>query len=307
MDCHADTSSLKDRKIDYVGLIDRMKSNRISITRAWEEVLRTRNKLLPPFLFKYMSFYGDNIDDEELNLNKLNSIRDRRVHLSAQTELNDPFDCKGYYYDSDAIDSLRKPELRKTHANNHYSDLIRMASFTENGFNCMPMWAHYANNHQGICLAYDVSDVRNRFLRNAVFPVQYTIDRRDLTQYFISEVSDYRKKSKTDADKLSPSGDASNWSLTSALQIGSFIKQTSWSYEAEWRCCISVHEAIIYNNGPVKQEIDATPSAIYIGWKREGAIQECLISIGNTIGIPVYKMTFDDSSPRYELVPKLLN
>lgn len=43
----------------------------------------------------------------------------------------------------------------------------------------MPMWAHYANNHAGFCVSYDMKE--NKQLSGCTFPVQYTNQRIDIT------------------------------------------------------------------------------------------------------------------------------
>ena len=41
----------------------------------------------------------------------------------------------------------------------------------------MTMWAHYSNNHQGLCVSYDMTVKENILLKGCTFPIQY-VDKR---------------------------------------------------------------------------------------------------------------------------------
>ena len=51
---------------------------------------------------------------------------------------------------------------------------------------------------------------------------------------------------------------------------------------------------------------NAVPTAIYIGLKCSEENSKKLLEIGKSIGAKVYKMTFDEHSSEYNLIPKLL-
>ena len=61
----------------------------------------------------------------------------------------------------------------------------------------MPMWAHYSNNHQGFCVAYDMKNPENTKLAGCTFPVQYTNERLDITDY----MKNYVKMVLSEIDK----------------------------------------------------------------------------------------------------------
>ena len=44
------------------------------------------------------------------------------------------------------------------------------------------MWAHYASNHTGICMEYDLKDLNEKYILNWCYPVKYE-DNYDYTNY----------------------------------------------------------------------------------------------------------------------------
>ena len=75
------------------------------------------------------------------------------------------------------------------------------------------MWAHYANNHRGICVEYDLIEI-NRVMQFTAIPVIYS-DERPCFRFFDP------KSIEKDIHRLFIH------SLTS--------KSPEWSYEKEWR------------------------------------------------------------------------
>ena len=78
------------------------------------------------------------------------------------------------------------------------------------------------------------------------------------------------------------------------------LKHITWSYEKEFRCTIA-------SNAPGAPFVNATPNEIYIGMDCDSNYASELKSIANTMGIPVYKMQFDDLADSYELNPVSFN
>ena len=88
----------------------------------------------------------------------------------------------------------------------HREPEYKIACFSENK-DSIPMWAYYANNHQGICLEYDVQSLTgdNAKLKEAFCKVHY---------------SEYRPRD-IDVD------DGRNRAL--------IVKGSQWAHEHEWR------------------------------------------------------------------------
>jgi len=137
----------------------------------------------------------------------LETIRDRRIKISRISSLNDPFELLGF--------NLRDRNRRKLL--NKFKDWID----SEFGLVCMStdwthplMWAHYADMHKGLCLAFEVPD-SDSFQR-----VLYRPDRPDPPSSF------------SDISKISENIDA--------MKSNFFSKFTAWEYEREYRLLVEL-------------------------------------------------------------------
>jgi hypothetical protein len=170
----------------------------------------------PGFLFKY----------HPLNIHLVELMTQAEFYLSSKSELNDPLDSA---YTIDQEDYMRLYFEKYPHlANDNESiervkwlfekrlenfasdwtsgidDLtsrMRVACFTEDGDNSL-MWSHYANNHSGVCLKFDLA--RDDNFKKSVQPVKY---RNKLVE--IKKLSDLKRCLLT--------------------------KLTTWKSEREWR------------------------------------------------------------------------
>ena len=107
------------------------------------------------------------------------------------------------------------PELeRQINDYNRISELVKIACFTEIPVN-LPMWAHYADNHEGICLEYDVKGLHEN-LANMIFPVKYVDELLDIMKFVLA-------KNCIDQNQA-------NVATYMCIQ-----KLNDWSYEKEWR------------------------------------------------------------------------
>lgn len=143
---------------------------------------------------------------------------------------------------------------------------------------CELMWAHYANEHKGFCIEYDVraTNKRTLFLRESTLPINYT-DEKYVT-----------------IDQLNLTNEKTGRFCMEA----SIIKSTAWSYEREWRTFFKSKEE--------HQKEDFFPvTAVYLGARISNEIETRLLSICKTKGIPVYKMFPDVKT--HKLIPAMIN
>jgi hypothetical protein len=131
------------------------------------------------------------------------------------------------------------------HSLTMFRNNIKVVCFTESLYN-MPMWGNYADNHKGICIEYDFSQLEpNHDFIKMLYPVGYETKRYDITNVLKSLVSGEFK---------------SNPYVLFFLVL---LKHKSWEYEKEWRVLDFDFEETSGNgalvNCPVK------PSAIYFG------------------------------------------
>jgi hypothetical protein len=271
-----------ENPMDYI-----LAMNLINQASNKNEVFMTIYKItrlhLPDVLFKFFSF----TDDIALNESKLVTVQNQNIYMSDVKNLNDPFDSKAYFY---RPDELKKYERLNGHDFNMINDLtlsIKIAALTANNVNSMPMWAHYANNHMGFCLSYDMKDKRNIELSGCTFPVQYTSERIDITDLIDNQV----RKIITEIEKQSTEGkkviQIDDLTLIFMKSFYCNIKHKAWSYEKEYRCIVgSTDEGM-----PL---LPAIPKEIYIGVNCLQTYADRLIRIANQLQIPAYRMVFDE-------------
>lgn len=166
----------------------------------------------------------------------LNSIRNNQMWYSAPCNFNDVFDCDIAMDDKEILNETLKlvPDRRGIRPGSKmWKDLQKIvnqnlktlqATFSELrntvGVSCFSesedsllMWAHYANNHRGICVEYDLLEINN-ILKFTAIPIIYSQERTRFNLF---------KPERIENDAIG----LFIQSLTS--------KSPEWSYEKEWR------------------------------------------------------------------------
>lgn len=193
---------------------------------------------IPKRLYKYGNFKKDYWKE---------TIYKGKIHRSPAKVFNDPFDCKANFDFKKVVSKGKfRDELIKEYGKDvdAFSDLpdkamqtimeqlrgcIYVSCFSE-VWNSILMWAHYANNYNGFCVEYDMSQVRYNLICN-LFPVLYEKYYIDITDKLLN----YNKNAGT---------------------ICNLSKAEEWSYEKEWRI-IEGHDNPIYFRKQLK--------AVYLG------------------------------------------
>jgi len=260
-----------------------------------EEVFKSIYKVarlyIPDVLFKYYSL----TDDINLNEQKMDILQQKKIFMSDAKYLNDPFDSKAFYYNAN---ELKKYEILQEYDGrliDDFTDFTKLTSLTSNRISSMPMWAHYANNHMGFCVSYDMSE--NTTLRGCTFPVQYTDERVDITSLMDTQVQMilYEKEKQIAEGKREIL--LNDLSLIFVTILLNNIKHSSWSYENEFRCTMGFNaEGMPYT--------PAVPKEIFIGMKCTPTYEERIVKIAKKLKTPVYKMKFDELSSDYNLIPE---
>lgn len=163
-------------------------------------------------------------------------------------------------------------EYLSDHANSINKGLYRFACFTETNMN-LPMWAHYADNHEGICLEYDISAMKPKRLKNNFFPIFYT-------------------------DKLPNEFNAPYKKLAFTFYYKILIhKLSDWSYEKEWRFLFDASfwykdlDAIPDEFWDVGQKIKfMRPIKIYLGYRVNDENTKAMKEIAKKYKIPIARM-----------------
>lgn len=211
-----------------------------------DEANRLKQQNIPKSLFKYQPIRDYNI--ETLGSNEL--------WFSKANALNDPFDCKATYYNINTLTDYLKDKVPSSVIKElgsienfindgieHLRSSVRLTCFTES-FTNMPMWAHYGDNHQGVCIEYDFSQlpVENDFSKH-LYPVGYESNRYDITNLLRMLFTE---------DQLDP--------RINLLFFIMLMKHKSWAYEKEWRI-------LFFNPSPNggKEKCPIIPKSVYFG------------------------------------------
>ncbi|NMA50063.1 MAG: DUF2971 domain-containing protein [Tissierellia bacterium] len=284
-----------ENPMDYLKAMDLI--NKSNISSVKNEVFKTIYKVtrlyIPDKLFKYYSL-NDNIN---LNEQKLNTLEQKKIFMSDAKYLNDPFDNKAYYYSSDELkkyDRLAKCDGKLI---DDFSSFSKVSALTSNNVNSMPMWAHYANNHAGYCVSYDMKS--NTQLSGCTFPVQYTNERIDITSLMVQQVETMIKEIEIQSTKGRKQILLDDLSLVYMSSFFCNIKHISWNYENEFRCTTgATAKGMPY--------VSAEPKEIYIGMNCVPSYTDRIIKIAKELQIPVYKMDFDEQGSEFNLIANRL-
>lgn len=269
-------------------------SNEPAVTNeVFKRIFQITRLYIPDTLYKYYSL----TDNTELNEKKFNTLLQKKMFLSEVKDFNDPFDCKAFYYNATVLSKYDRLKHCNGRVIDDFSSMQRVASLTECGVQSMPMWAHYAHNHEGFCAVYDMNDQDNHAMKSCTFPVQYTDQRIDITSVmdsFVEAALHELEVQQAAGNKVILIHDLKVVYIPVLLCN---IKHSSWSYEKEYRCTQAAQSPNIPFVGAKPKEI-----LIGINCKKENATQ--LHTIGNALGIPVHQMVFDEVTEEYCLQVK---
>ena len=141
----------------------------------------------------------------------------------------------------------------------------------------MELWAHYAQNHEGFCVEYDltrpIADSReNAMILGGLLPCEY-----GAKQIILSKRKIYKYINKI------PLTAYEQMELDKSLMLSFITKSSSWKYENEWRLLLPVDICKIYDNMipffPIK--------AIYIGCRMHRDNREYLYCLAKHKDIKV--------------------
>lgn len=263
---------------------------------AFKNLYNVIRLYIPTTLYKFYSL----TDDVTLNGQKLSTLRNKQVYMSAISDFNDPFDGKAFYYNPKSLAGIKYLQEHGGRLIDDFTAFNRGTAFTENDTSCMPMWAHYSNNHRGYCVAYDMKAPENLALSSSTFPIQYTDQRLDITSY----MKKYAEMVSEEADRRISQGSVEillkDMSIVYLAVFLCNIKQRTWQYEKEFRCTVAANaEGMPY--------VTAVPKAIYVGMNCSEKNRDELVLIARQLSVPIYQMKLDELSENYVLVERPLD
>ena len=224
---------------------------------------------LPLRLYRYRSLKDDNALKRELDV-----IKNSYLWCSDFTSLNDPME--GIFRPSSLINEANAIEIKK---------LIEhgIACFSES-YNNELMWAHYAGNYGGICIAYNSKRLQRRLDDTA----------RLVRVAYVEEVP---RLGSSEANDILGASVVSK--LDSPARHVLSYKKLNWYYEREWR----VLGKIGHNTFCGSSSIERRPliNHIYLGSRIKKEHKEKIIEQSKYLGFTVRQMRVSDYSHKWEV------
>ncbi len=271
----------------------------------FEEAINYRTSNMPRHLYKYISLHEDveceilngNCKKFNLNQKKFDSLKDNKLWLSKFENLNDPFEYKAMFLDTEKLKSAGCPIEVVEEAYTSIKNLFMITSFTTTIIDNMPMWAHYANNHKGFCVEYKVNNPR------LIFPISYEEDRTAIASIITNYINIANKLYTGEIKE-------DNLEYQKYVHIflhNAFIKHKSWLYEEEYRLAYTNFNSESITNGISisLQKLGLEVESIYIGMKCSKLNKNKLIEIARSNSFKVFDVLLD--SKEYKLVSNLID
>lgn len=161
-------------------------------------------------------------------------------------------------------------------------------------FNKSQMWSHYADNHRGFCVEYDIAAIKENIkLKYSPYEFynnenEYVEERLPLTLLAgLFPIIYTSRRVRLPYTKLSNISRLNEAEIEEILYKSYITKSSNWNYENEWRLIIEDKISRFYNNKIPFPYI----SKIYLGCKMSDYDIEQMIELGNELGVEVLKMT----------------
>lgn len=280
------------KKIRYVLKEAKKKSDVSIIYKALDtELLPVARNMFPEKLYKYYQLNND----ENSNQRKFDTLKNNLIWSSIYSEFNDPFECQYMYLEKEDFVAMGFPDDTKKIWDMIMEKIrqrITTICFTQNP-NDMPMWAHYANEHKGFCVEYEIIDPSN------LYPVFYVENRMKTQGLFIELVYRLFCESATAEEKSS---------ILKHIMLLSAFKDKSWESEREIRAIFINSKDDMNPTGKLYscKDIGVAPSKIYIGAKCTDENRKLLINIAKLLAIE-YEICEVSSGASFSVVSKTKN
>jgi hypothetical protein len=221
----------------------------------------------PSQLYRYRSLRRMGRDDDDVMEEEFAAIEEGYIWTSPYMRMNDPME--GTFFAREAFDGDRGQVLQSLR---YGKESTGIACFSETPTNEL-MWAHYADEFRGFCLAYDFSDLRAGMDDECTF-----------SRLFYTE-------NPPELDLADPDKETNVRRVLSS-------KSQKWAYEREWRIFTTQMGAILYGNPQVVR-------TIYVGNRMPYQHQERIRELGERLNIEVsnmdlygYQVRFDNTGER---------
>lgn len=275
-------------QLNYDKYIDLLESGKNS------EAAKYKISCIPNRLFKYVSLKnGKDLlkGDRELNDKKITTLRENRIHMDKLSSYNDPFEGAFFILDKNKLEEFGWKGDNVQNILDFLTVNWTVCSLAATGYENMPMWAYYANNHQGFCIEYRFTDKQKKY----ILPVAYEDKRRCVNGLITNLIAEEYKLARNakGAESLSINSQMANV----FLYLSMAVKHKSWAHEKEYR--------IIDVNG--RSDFPAMASNVYIGMNCSDENKDKICDAVDKIDFcHAYQMKFIRNEEKFELAKELL-
>lgn len=191
-----------------------------------------------------------------ISKNQLSALSQGKIWYSKPARFNDPFDTKFYVtgrkhtYASTVPPSAMGQNMSNTSVSTkqslkpqldqfqHGIEKLGILSLAQSNKNLL-MWAHYANDHKGMCIEFSRESGTELADEEAIRPIHYTNNHPTLSTQSLK----------------------SQESIEASMKRILYAKSEHWEYEQEWRHIIDVGDKLHPWPAPLK--------TVYFGCKTE--------------------------------------
>lgn len=263
----------------------------------WEEVLEIKNESVPEKIYKYIPLFDEKWTDYlKENNNRLTSLENQMVWASSPKKLNDPFELKALTLDTNRIEKAGWDIKLCQDVMNLFTNRIQICCFSNGYRKRIPLWSHYANNHQGYCVEYVTIN------KNPIFPVRYSnqrlISATIVTRLFNAFLDGYEQNKEPNSEF---------WHYYQILFLTFCTKSAEWQYEHEFRFFNPNDEIDRPGKLVSISSTGLQMNKIFIGLNCKPENEKELKRIGMLLKLPVYKMKIIEYSKYFSLRPFLIS
>ena len=193
------------------------------------------------------------------------------------------------------IEKLRNINIRVA----SFSALDRYKSLND----YIHMWSHYADNHKGFCIEYDISSLKDpihlslnnhEYYRDQLKYMDERIKAVILAGLFPIIYTDSRvniPKTKLQKLKLDKNGELQHSTDIDPILYKTYIvKSAKWNYEKEWRIILDGEVCDYYDNRIPFPYI----KRIFLGCKMTTHAKDTMIEIAESLGVETVLMEMDN-------------
>lgn len=218
--------------------------------------------VIPSTLYRYRSLRRIGQNDHDVLDRELRAIEEGYIWASPYMDMNDPME--GVF---GALGHKDEEKRRVVEQLRWRKERTGICCFSETPNNEL-MWAHYADEFRGICIAYDFSTLRQNLQSNGAF-----------TRLFYTERPPHLK--------------VANVEFETAVRRILSSKSQKWAYEREWRLFTDEMRRIAYHPPKVVTHI-------YIGSRMPEPIQDEIRTRMRAAKVRITKMDLSGYRVRFD-------